>query len=93
VAVEVTDAGERTLPEIAEQMVADYVPAGETADRSDVSVDGAEGVLLDNLVGQDLNRRVAVVQGDKLYSLMFMPLSPEAEEFYASVLDSLRFLE
>jgi hypothetical protein len=92
VSIDVTEAGDRTLEQVAEEMVTSYVPSGEDVDRQSVTVGGAEGVLLDNLMGQDLNRRVAVVHNGRLYSLMMMPLSPEAEPFYQGVLESLQFL-
>ena len=50
-------------------------------------------VLLDNLPGQDFNRRVVVKHNNLVYSLMFMPLTPEAEPFYQSVLASLHFVD
>ena len=49
--------------------------------------------LLDNLPGQDFNRRVVVMHNNMVYSLMFMPLSPEAEPMYQAVLESLRFVK
>ena len=61
--------------------------------RRRLTIDGEEAVLLDNLPGQDFNRRVVVMHNNMVYSLMFMPLSPEAEPLYQSVLDSLRFVE
>lgn len=92
VSIEISEAGERTLAQVADNMVASYVLAGETADQQPVGVGGAEGVLLDNLVGQDLNRRVAVIHNGRIYSLMMMPLSDEAEPFFQGVLDSWQFL-
>lgn len=91
VSIEVSEAGERTLAQVAEEMVANYVPAGETVEQQVVTAGGVEGVLLDNLIGQDSNRRLAFVHNGRIYSLMLMPLSAEAEPFYAAVLDSLRF--
>jgi hypothetical protein len=52
-----------------------------------------DGMLLDNLPGQDLNRRVVFVGNGQVYTILFTPLTPEAEPFYTAVLDSLRFLD
>ncbi len=93
VGIEVTAAGDRTLAGITDQMIADYVPAGTEVTSQTLTIDGEEAVRLDNLLGQDLNRRVVVKHNNLVYSLMFMPLSPEAEPLYQAVLDSLRFVE
>lgn len=93
VGIEVSATGDRTLAGIAGQMMEDYAPVGTDVTAQASTVDGAEAVLLDNLPGQDLNRRVVVVHNGFVYSLMFMPLNPEAEPFYQSVLESLRFLD
>ncbi len=92
VGIEVTAAGDRTLAGIADQMMQDYAPVGTDVMSQTITVDTDQAVLLDNLPGQDLNRRVVVLHNGLVYSIMFMPLSPEAESFYQSVLASLRFL-
>jgi hypothetical protein len=91
VSIEVSEAGGSTLAQVAEELAANYVPAGETVEQATVTAGGVEGVLLDNLVGQDRNRRLAFVHNGRIYNLMLMPLSPDAEPFYQAVLDSLRF--
>lgn len=91
VGIEVTAAGDRTLAGITDQMMADYVPVGTDVISQTLTIDGEQAVLLDNLPGQDFNRRVVVKHNNMVYSLMFMPLSPEAEAWYQAVLDSLRF--
>lgn len=93
VGIEVSSAGDRSLAGIADQMVDDYAPAWADVTAQAITVDGAEAVLLDNLPGQDLNRRVVVVHDRFVYSIMFMPLSSEAEPMYQAVLGSLRFLD
>lgn len=93
VGIEVTAAGDRTLAGITDQMMADYAPVGTDVTSRTLTIDGEEAVLLDNLPGQDLNRRVVVKHNNLVYSLMFMPLSPEAEPIYQAVLDSLRFID
>jgi hypothetical protein len=98
VSIEVSDAQGRTLAEIGDQLVADYA-AGFDVVRATATVDGAEALVLDNLPGQDLNRRVAVLHNDRLYSFFFTPLG-ETEEaraaldaFYQGVLGSFWFLD
>lgn len=91
VSMEVSAAGDRTLAQVAEQLAADYAPAGETVEPQPVTVGGVQGVMLDNLPGQDLNRRLAFVHNGQVYSVQLTPLSPEAEPFFQAVLDSLRF--
>lgn len=92
VSIEVTDAGDRTLADVTGQMVQDYVPAGEAVEPQAVTVGGVDGVLLDNLPGQDFNRRLAAIADGRVYSLMLTPLNPEAEPFYQGVIDSLQFV-
>ena len=93
VGIEVTAAGDRTLAGITDQLMADNVPIGTNVTSQTLTIDGDPAVLLDNLSGQDFNRRVVVKHNNLVYSLMFMPLSPEAEPFYQSVLTSLHFVD
>jgi len=55
-------------------------------------------VALGPLPGQELNRRVMVVRGERLYDLMFAPVDESRgdayrgmEELYECVLESWRF--
>lgn len=93
VSIEVSAAGDRTLADIADQMIADYTLPGSGITAEPTTVAGVDAMLLDNLPGQGLNRRIVLVRDGKVFSLMLMPLSPEAEPFYQSVLTSLRFLD
>jgi hypothetical protein len=98
VGIEVSDAQGRTLAEIGDQLVADYA-AGFDVVRGSTTVGGAEALVLDNLPGQDLNRRVVVLHDGRLYSFFFTPLGETdetraaLEAFYQGVLDSFQFLE
>ncbi len=98
VGIEVSDAQGRTLEEIGDQLVADYAP-GFAVERGAATVGGAEALVLDNLPGQDLNRRVAVLHNGRLYSFFFTPLGETdetraaLEAFSRGVLDSFRFLD
>lgn len=96
--IEVSDAGTRTLAEIADALTAEYA-AGFDVRRETTTVGGEEALLLDNLPGQDLNRRVMVIHGGRLYSFFFTPLGDDDAAraafatFYQGVLDSFRFVD
>lgn len=99
VSIQVTNAAGRSLADVVRQMEADYVPPGFTVERGTITVDGVEAVMLDNLPGQDLNRRVFFIQNGRLYSFFFAPIGDEgsdtrrqAEALYQQVLVSFRFL-
>ncbi len=92
VSIEVSPASDRTFAEIAQQFVNDFVLAGQTVTPENMQVDGVEAVLLNNLPGQDTNRRIIALHNGSVYSLMFAPLTAEAEPLYQAVLASLRFL-
>lgn len=95
--IEVSDAAGRTLAEIADALAAEYA-AGFDVQRAATTVGGEEALVLDNLPGQDINRRVVVLHNGRLYSFFFTPLgeTDEArtalESFYQNVIDSFRFL-
>ena len=98
VAIAVEDTAGRTLEQVAEQWLADYVPPGFAVAQDMTTVDGVDAFVLDNLPGQDLNRRVAIIHDGRLYSFFFTPLGESGaanaalETFYASILDSFHFL-
>lgn len=96
----VEPANGRSLAAVVAQLEADYAPPGFNIERSSITVAGVEAVVLDNLPGQDLNRRVAFIQNERLYSLFFAPIGEpgsntrqQAESLYQQVVDSFRFLE
>ncbi len=99
VSIHVEDAAGRTLAAVADQLEADYALPGIEVERSSITIDGVEAVVLDNLPGQDLNRRIALIHNDRLYSFLLTPLGETeaartaAEAFFQGVLGSLRFLE
>ncbi len=98
--VEVTPAEGRTAADIADGLLAEVSNVGVEVERSTVNISGVTAEVLDGMPGQDLNRRVIAVYGDKAYSLMFMPLAPEEnpeayaqmEELYALMIDSFYFV-
>jgi uncharacterized protein YraI len=99
VSITAGDASGRTLAQLADQLEADYAPPGMDVERGSITVAGVEAVLLDNLPGQDLNRRVILVHNGRFYSFFFTPLGDpgpariQMETFYQQILDSFRFLE
>ncbi len=99
VSIVVEDVDGRTLEEVAAQLETDYALPDMPVERHIITMDGVPGVMLDNLFGQDLNRRVAFIYDDRLFSLFFTPLGePGAdraamEAFYQDVLGSWRFLD
>ncbi len=98
--IAVSDAAGQTLEDIAAQLATDYAPPGFEITPQSITVAGEGAVLLDNLPGQDLNRRVAFLHGGSLYSLFIAPLGDEgsevrqqAEMLYQLALESFRFLD
>lgn len=97
IVVEAADG--RTLEEVVEGMIADFVQPGVTVDRHELTVGDAPAVMLDNLLGQDINRRVVLVHADRVYSFFFSPIGEEgsetrrtAEALYSLVIESFRLL-
>lgn len=93
-------ANGRSLAAVVAQMIADFVQPGQAVDRHDLTIDGVPAVMLDNLLGQDVYRRVVLIQNERLYSFFFSPIGEagtatrqQAEALYQTVIDSLRFLE
>lgn len=98
--IAVEEAVGRSLAQVVAQLEADYAPAGGEVTRRSIVVHGIEGVELDNLPGQDVNRRVAFLRDGRLYTLFLVPLGDEgseireqAEALYRQVLDSFRFVD
>jgi uncharacterized protein YraI len=92
------DAAGRTLTEVAAQFAEIYGLPGTPVEQGSITVGGVEAVLLDNLPGQDLNRRVLLIHNGRFYSFFFTPLGEPGEarmameRFYQGILDSFRFL-
>lgn len=95
--IEVSNAAGRTLAEIGAAVASEYA-AGFDIPQQAITVDGETALMLDNLPGQDLNRRVLVIHDDRLYSFFFTPLGEESdaraafENFYQGVIESFRFI-
>lgn len=98
VSVNVSDATGISTTDAAAQVLAvfglpDTNPPGST------TLGGEEAVVLDNMPGQDINRRVIAVHNGRLYDLTFLPIGADygdvaqrTEELYQLVMDSFIFL-
>jgi hypothetical protein len=88
--------------EAAVQTIVDDVIAslpGFTPTQSAATLGGLPAVQVDNLPGQDINRKVYALYEGRLYELTFIPFEEsrpdayaEAEELYTLVMDSFRFM-
>lgn len=97
--VEVEGAAGRTVAEVADAFAAGY-PEGIVIERSTVTLDGEEAVVVDRVPTQELSRFVFVTNGDRLYRFMFTHSDPalgdtytRMENLYTVVTNSFRFLD
>lgn len=99
--VNVTEVTTQTLEGSVQTVVDEVLAAipGFTPTQSSLVLGGVPAIQLDNLPGQDLNRKIYAVYQDHLYVLTFVPLEAERpdayaemEELYALMLDSFRFM-
>jgi hypothetical protein len=86
-----------TAVQAADQTVSEF--PGFPIVRNDLAIAGQEGIVLDSIPGQDMNRRVVVVHQGLLYTLTFSPASADAgevyqrmEQLYTTVVESFTFL-
>ncbi len=91
--LEISDAYDRTVEEIADQEMT--YAAGLSFDRWSVTLGGEPAVVLDGMPGQDLQRRMYAVHQQTLYVLAFMPTRSEnkaandqMEALYAAITSS-----
>ena len=62
--------------------------------QSTTNVAGTEAIVLDNVPGQDLMRRVLFAHNGRLYDLTFSPADHEQmQAFYASIIADLKLIE
>lgn len=81
----------RTAEEFADDIVAEM--AGFEIQRSNAEIADQPAVILDNVPGQDLNRRVLIVHNNRLYDLTISPMDhAEIEAFYKAVINHLVLL-
>ena len=95
--LEIKPAEGKTAAELAEAMMAEF-PADFGLTSETITLAGETAVMIDNMPGQDLNRRVFVVKDDQLYDFFFSPVDPEKnpegqmEIFYQGIMDSFQFV-
>ena len=95
--IRVEEAAGRTAEQAADEIQAGL--EGFEIERSTRQVAGEDAVVLDNLPGQEINRQVILVHGERLYNLSFIPADKNLgeryeamEAFYTAVIESLSFL-
>ena len=81
--IEVQDAADRTVGQIAEEMIAEH-PRPEIVKRVNLIVDGEDGVLLDGLSAVAASRNVLIMHRGHLYDLTFIPWDESADAFAES---------
>ena len=92
----VEDAAGQSAEQVADEILAGL--KGFEIERSTRQVGGEDAVVLDNLPGQEINRQVILVHGDRLYNLSFIPADKSLgdryeamEAFYTGVIESFSF--
>ncbi len=97
--ITVEDAAGRTLAQVTDQVAIDYAAPGIKVEPVSLKLDGDAAIMLDNLAGQDFNRRVVALHNGRLYSFFFTPLGDTSETrakletFYQGVIASFRFVD
>jgi hypothetical protein len=95
--ISVEAAANRTAAQVADGQIA-AAGQGFNITRSEILVDGKPAVVVDGLPGPDPWRKVYIVNNERLYTLSFLPWSPNPnaptplEKLYTMVIDTLRFL-
>jgi hypothetical protein len=94
--IEVSDAPDRSLNQIADEAAAKGVP--DLVVRTSLTVGGEEAILLDNVTGVDRLRVVVIVHDDRAYIMSFVGWQVNQEEnsplgiLYNTIINSLEFL-
>lgn len=90
-------SGDQSLEALAAQRLADY--AWLDTEPQSIRLGGEAAVMLDNLPGQDTNRRVVAVHEDRVYDLVFYGIGANygaagelAEALYETVVTSFQFI-
>jgi len=97
--IEVTDAGDKSAADVADELLADFGPGFEIERSFGLTLGYEIAEQLDNVPGQDISRVLLVVHDGRLYKLTFIPASEDAggvydemEALYDLVAKSFRFL-
>jgi len=80
--IEVQPANGASVEQAADQLVADYSVPGMEVTRTPLTIDGEVAIMLDGLSGQEINRQLVVVHGNRLYHLMFLPMDKSQAEVF-----------
>ncbi len=98
ISINVTDAAGQDTEAAAGQILSVF-GLSDMSTQSNVIMSGVDAIVLDNMPGQDINRRVIVVYNGRLYDLTFSPvgadygdLTQQTEQVYRTVVDSFTFL-
>ena len=97
VQINVEAASGRTATQVADGQIAE-AGVGFNITRSEILIDGKQAVVVDGLPRPVPWRKVFIVDNDRLYTLLFLPWSPnievfaQLEELYAAVIDTFHFL-
>ena len=95
--IEVSDAGGRTLNQVADEVAADANP-DILVKRTNLAISGIEAIQLDDIYTYDVLRKVVIVYDDRIYTLTFVPWNDTLEDFarlenlYNTIIHSLTFL-
>ncbi len=93
----VIPANSRTTEQSAEAAKAEYGPGFNISIGPAMDIERSEALLVRGLPGQDINRQLFMVHGDKLYHMTFVPDSPQAGgyskmlDLYAMVINTFHF--
>ncbi len=98
--ISVEAANGETLTTVVERLLADFVAPGFAIEAEPITVAGVEAILLDEVPGQDLGRRVVLLHNERRYSFFLAPIGEadtairrEADLLYQTVIDSFQLLE
>jgi hypothetical protein len=83
--IEVKPAEGLTLEQVADQIAADYAIPGMEVKRTVLTIGGEPAIMLDGLSGQDPNRQVVVIHGERLYHFYFAPMVAKESDVYKKV--------
>jgi hypothetical protein len=91
ISISVTGAGARTTEQVVDDIVA--AMPGFDLKQSTIDIGGQEAVVLDNVPGQDLMRRVLFVYNGRLYDLTFTPADhQQMETIYSTIVANFQLL-
>jgi hypothetical protein len=99
--VDVREVATQTLESSVQSVISDVIAAlpAFTPTQTSLTLGGVPAIQLDNLPGQDINRKVFAVHEGRLYQLTFMPFDAnlpvaqaEMEQLYTLMISSFSFI-